>query len=296
MKVLISGSSGLVGTALLEKMKELGYVVKKLVRKRSDNEDEIYWDPYMQEINPKEIEGFNAFVNLSGENIANGRWTERKKKAIRESRVKTTHFLSMLTNNLEQPPEVLVNASAIGFYGNNGAEWVTEESPAGSGFLAQVCKDWEEAAEPAADNSRIVFLRTGIVLTRRGGALSKMEIPFKLGLGGRIGSGEQYLSWIALDDLVNIIVELIQRDCYQGPVNAVSPEPLTNREFTEVLGKVLHRPTWIPLPAGFLRFSMGEMADEMFLASQRVKPEKLLDNHFHYRHTNLENFLREEFN
>jgi hypothetical protein len=235
----------------------------------------------------------DAVVHLAGENIAGGRWTAAQKARIRDSRVTGTRLLSESLPKLSRPPRVLVSASATGYYGNRGSEVLREESPPGTGFLSDVCREWEAATDPASRGGiRVVHIRTGLVLSSRGGALEKMLMPFKLGVGGKIGSGNQYWSWISIDDLCAAILHTIQAAGLHGPVNAVSPTPVTNLEFTKTLGQVLSRPTVFPMPALAARIAFGEMADELLLASARVEPAKLLASHFTFRHRELESALR----
>src|SRR6266566_4624603 len=231
----------------------------------------------------------NAVVHLAGENIAGGRWTAARKERILNSRVKGTKLIAETLGNLPQPPQVLVSASAIGYYGDRGSELLREQSPPGTGFLPDVCRQWEAATDAATRKGiRVVHLRTGIVLSGKGGALRKMLLPFKLGVGGKIGSGEQYWSWISIDDHCAAILHCIQASSLHGPVNAVSPSPVTNLEFTKALGRVLHRPTIFPLPALAARLVLGEMADALLLASARVEPAKLLGSRFVFEHKDLE--------
>jgi uncharacterized protein (TIGR01777 family) len=234
-----------------------------------------------------------AVVHLAGENIASGRWTAARKARIRSSRVMGTRTLCETLARLSQPPKVLVSASAIGYYGDRGAEPLWENSAFGTGFLAEVCRAWEEATQPAVQKGiRVVLLRIGIVLSPAGGALAKMLIPFQLGLGGVIGSGNQYMSWIALDDVAGVIAHALVTDTLQGPVNAVAPYPVTNREFTKTLGRVLRRPTVFPLPGFAARLAFGEMADALLLASTRVEPKRLLATQYVFRYPELEDALR----
>ncbi|MFQ5915907.1 MAG: TIGR01777 family oxidoreductase, partial [Nitrospinota bacterium] len=235
----------------------------------------------------------DAAVHLSGENIGEGRWTAAKKAAIRDSRVKSTRLLAETLARLEQPPRVFVCASAVGYYGDRGEEVLREESPLGSGFLPDLSLEWESAAEPAVQKGiRVVHLRNGIVLSPKGGALAKMLPPFKLGLGGKLGSGRQYVSWISLDDMVGVIRHALERESLSGPVNAVAPNPVTNAEFTQTLGRVLSRPTVFQVPAFTLRLAFGEMADAALLASARVEPARLLASGYSFRHPELEGALR----
>lgn len=294
MKILVSGSSGLIGSELIPCLKDREHHVVRLVRSDSQlAEDRILWDPEHQELNPEDFEGFDVVINLAGENIATGRWTPEKKKKIRDSRVLGTHMLCELLARLESPPKLLINASAIGYYGNQGDKVVNEDSPQGEGFLADVCKKWEDATEPAEQKGiRVVKLRIGVVLTPKGGALGKMLIPFKMGLGGVAGSGRQYFSWISMDDLMGVFLHVIGNDSIDGPLNAVTPNPVMNRELTKTLGRVLRRPTIFPLPAFIARFVMGEMADETVLSSCRVSPEVLKRSGYSFIYPELEIALR----
>jgi uncharacterized protein (TIGR01777 family) len=238
------------------------------------------------------LEGIDAVVHLAGENIA-ARWTATQKAKIRDSRVRGTQLLCETLARLSSPPQVLVSASAIGYYGDRGEEILTEESPPGRGFLPEVCRAWEAATEAAKQRGmRVVILRLGMVLSAAGGALAKMLPPFRLGLGGMVGSGRQYMSWIALDDVVGTIQHAIVTDALQGPTNAVAPQAVTNQEFTRTLGKALGRPTLLPLPAFAARLMFGEMADELLLASTRVQPTKLLGSGYRFRYPELEDALR----
>jgi len=292
MRVLIAGSSGLIGTALKRRLLEKGDEAVALVRDKT--EEGVYWDPAQKEINLESLEGFEAVVNLAGENIAEGRWTEAKKKKIRDSRVESTRFLTGSLEKLSHPPKVLVNASAIGFYGDRGAEKLVEESPPGSGFLSKVCCDWEAQAKRAPVRS--ATLRIGVVLSNKGGALKRMLLPFKLGLGGVIGSGKQYMSWIVLEDLVEALLFAIRNPEVNGAVNAVSPSPVTNRQFTKALGKVLGRPTFFPMPAFAVKLIFGEMGEELLLGSSRVLPKQLEALGFKFRHPHIEEALRSILN
>jgi uncharacterized protein (TIGR01777 family) len=293
MKVLVTGATGLIGSALVSFLTTGGHEVKRLVRSKPEaGQAEILWEPYAESIDRKQLEGADAMVHLSGETIA-GRWTEEKKQKIRDSRVQTTRFLSETLAQLEHPPKVLVSMSAVGYYGNRGDQILKEDSKAGAGFLAEVCQQWEAATEPAAKKGiRVVNLRTGVVLSPEGGALEKMLFPFKMGAGGFVGSGEQYWSWIAIDDVIGAIHHAMITNSLKGPVNAVAPNPVTNREFTKVLGRVLSRPTLLPMPSFAARLAFGEMADALLLASARVQPTKLVDSGYEFRHPELEGALR----
>lgn len=300
MRILISGSSGLVGTALCQALKNKGHQVIRLVRDKSKvSDDAIFWDPenegWDSSYSLPKFENMDAVVNLSGENIA-GRWTDDKKNKIKSSRVKSTKTLSHILSSLKNPPEVLINGSAIGFYGDRGEELLTEESAPGDNFLSNVCQDWERAAVENLIKTkiRVVLLRTGMVLSTKGGGLATMLTPFKFGLGGVLGNGHQYMSFISLDDLVNIIIFLIENKQIIGPVNAVTPHPITNQEFTKTLGKVLHRPTILAVPKFLPSLIFGQMADDLLFASQKVYPKKLANAGFHFKYPTIESALTHE--
>ncbi len=294
MKVLVTGSTGLVGSTLIPFLATEGHTMTRLVRSRpSSPNQEAGWDPERGDLDPAGLEGHDAVVHLAGENIAAGRWTPERKEKIRASRVNGTRLLCEALAGLDDPPKVLVSASAIGYYGERGNEAVTEESTAGSGFLPEVCKAWEEAAQPAANAGiRVVHVRIGIVMSPAGGALAKMLTPFRMGLGGKIGSGKQYMSWISIDDLIGVIHHAITSGALIGPVNAVAPTPVRNSEFTRILGRVLGRPALIPLPAFAAKMMLGEMADELLLASTRVEPGRLKSTGYTFHHSRLEEALR----
>ena len=293
MKVAITGASGLVGRALVPFLTTGGHAVVRLVRRAPTAEDEARWDPDAGEIDGAALEGVDAVVNLSGENIAGGRWTDGRKALLRSSRVGPTRLLAETLAGLKKKPKVLVSASAIGYYGNRGDEWVTEESAPADDFLGRLSVEWEQATEPAAKAGiRVVYLRTGLVLSPAGGALGKMLLPFKAGLGGVIGPGTQYMSWIALDDLLGAIHHALDHGELAGGLNAVAPEPVTNAVFTKTLGRVLGRPTIAPAPAFALRLAFGEMAEATLLSSTRVKPERLLATGYRFRFPQLEAALR----
>ncbi|MDE0214931.1 MAG: TIGR01777 family oxidoreductase, partial [Deltaproteobacteria bacterium] len=254
---------------------------------------DVRWDPEGGLLDAGALEGVDGVVHLAGENIATGRWTAEKKRRIRESRVRGTRLLAETLAGLERSPRVLVSASAIGFYGDRGDEELSETSPAGAGFLPDVCREWEVATEAAQGKDiRVVHARLGVVLSTGGGALAKMLTPFKLGAGGIIGNGRQYMSWITLDDTVAALGHLLATDSVAGPVNVVAPGAVTNHEFTKTLGRVLRRPTLFPMPAFAARLAFGEMADALLLASTRVKPAALLESGYAFRHDSLEEGLR----
>ena len=290
--VLISGASGLIGSALVASLESQGHEVTRLVRRKPSNDNEAQWDP-TRTIFPDLVSGFDAVIHLSGENVA-GRWTEQKKCRIRESRVFTTDFLAMALAKTERKPGTLICASAIGYYGNRGDGVLTEDSLSGEGFFPEVCREWEFATEPAADiGIRVVNLRTGIVLSREGGALKQMLLPFRLGLGGRIGDGRQWWSWIHIADLVSAVHHILQNDSLRGTVNMTAPNPVTNAEFTSALSEALKRPARLPVPAFALRLLFGELADEGLLASARVVPEKLAKIGFAFAFPELKPALKD---
>jgi hypothetical protein len=293
MKVLVTGSSGLIGSALEPFLTTGGHEVVRLVRRVPRNASEVRWDPAAGEIDRAGLDGVDAVVHLAGESIAEGRWSPEKKARLRDSRVGTTRLLVEALASLARKPKVLGAASAVGYYGHRGDEVMTERSDPASGFLGQLCQDWEAATRPAAERGiRVVNLRIGVVLSPAGGALAKMLLPFKMGAGGKIGSGRQYMSWIALDDVIGAIHHALVTESLEGPVNAVSPEAATNEQFTKALGRVLGRPTIAPLPAFVARIAFGEMADALLLASTRVKPERLLASGYRFRYPGLEGALR----
>lgn len=276
--IVIAGASGLVGTALAEALTQDGHAVRRLVRRAvSDSDTEIEWDPANGKVDSGELNGVDVVVNLSGENIAGGRWTEVFKQKLRASRIDSTSLLARTIAGLPHKPRVMVCASAIGFYGVRGDEPLDELSPPGDGFLAELCQEWEAASSPAREAGiRVVQCRIGVVLSTKGGALEKMLGPFRAGVGGVLGSGKQYVSWVALADLVDALRFVIDDDSIDGPVNITSPNPATNREFTHALGKAVGRPTLIPMPAFALRTMVGrQMADEMLLGGAKIYPRKL---------------------
>lgn len=294
--VAISGATGLVGSALIPVLEQAGVRVLRLTRRPPTDQDrELLWSPESGLKNPERLAGAAGVIHLAGESIADGRWTAAKKQRIRDSRVLGTAALARSLGMAPTPPRVLVCASAIGFYGDRGANVVDESSPPGSGFLPEVCLGWEQACEPARQAGiRVVNVRIGVILSRQGGALTKMLLPFKLGVGGKIGSGQQYMSWVSLDDVVGTILHGLIREDVQGPVNAVSPQPVTNAEFTQTLGSVLHRPTIFPMPAFAARLALGEMADDLLLASTRVAPTRLQQTGYRFVFDDLRTCLSHE--
>jgi uncharacterized protein (TIGR01777 family) len=292
MKILIGGSHGLVGTALIKSLETEGHEIFRLVRHAPTSKTEVEWSPDRYSIALARIEGFDAVVNLAGESIAEGRWTDDKKRRIRESRVKGTKLLGDALANLAVPPKALVCASAIGYYGNRGDELLTETSAPGDDFLAKVCAEWEDATALATEKGiRVVNARFGVILDTNGGALKKMLPPFRMGVGGKIGSGKQWMSWIALDDVVGGIQFALANDSIKGPVNFVAPVPVTNAEFTKTLGKVLSRPTVLPIPAFAIKLLFGEMGEALLLGSQRVAPERLAAAGYKFGYPQLEQAL-----
>lgn len=293
-KIAVTGASGLVGQALVEALRENGFEALRLVRRKTTGKDEAQWDPQAGTIDIEALDGVTGAVHLAGDNIADGRWTESKKAKIRSSRVQSTKLIAEALASLSPMPRVMVSASATGYYGTRGSETLDESSASGSGFLASVCRDWEAATSAAQEAGlRVVLARIGIVLAAGGGALEKMKIPFLLGVGGRIGDGTQYMSWISLADLVSAIVFALERDDLEGPVNCVAPTPVTNADFSATLGRVLRRPASIPVPKFALRLGVGsEMANEMLIGGARVIPAKLHAHGFEWQHPTLEPALR----
>ena len=298
MKVIVTGATGLVGRALIRSLLSDGHEVTRLVRGeaqgfRAPGTKAVHWEPEKGVVNAQELEGHDAVVHLAGEALAGERWDEEKKRRIRESRVKGTHLLAETLAGLKEKPSVLVSASATGFYGDRGDVVLREESASGEGFLSEVCREWEKATLAASQAGiRVVHLRIGFVLSADGGGLPQMLTPFKLGVGGRVGSGQQYISWITLDDLVRIIRRALEDEHLRGPVNAVAPNALTNEEFTKALGHVLGRPTFLPLPAFAARLAFGEMADAILLSSTRVEPARLEEAGYEFSHPEIEEALR----
>ena len=295
MRILVSGATGLIGAAFTDFMRAEGAEVATLARTPADNAEPThrYWDPARAILDPRDLEGFDAVVHLAGENIASGRWTQEKKERIFNSRVRGTALLSTTLAACKHPPHTLVCASAIGYYGNRGEEVLDESAAPGQGFLAETCVAWEAAAGPAVDAGlRVVHLRTGMVLSGRGGALSHMLPPFRLGLGGPIGSGRAWMSWIALEDMMGLIRFCLREASLSGPVNAVAPHPVRNREFTRALGRALRRPALFPVPPLLLRLAFGEMAGELILSSAHVVPRRLQDADFAWQYPGIEAALR----
>jgi uncharacterized protein (TIGR01777 family) len=288
MNIAISGASGFVGTALIPELVAGGHKVTRLVRRRPQpGAPELYFDPSGPPL-PSLFEGFDGVVHLAGENIA-GRWTEKKKQAIEHSRVQGTQFVADSLAVMVRPPRVLVMASAIGYYGDRGEELLSEASGPGKDFLADVCQRWEAAAKSAEDAGiRVVKMRLGVVLAKHGGALPKLLTPFKLCVGGKIGSGQQYWSWVTLADVTGAIAHALVTESLRGPVNVTAPGPTRNAEFTQALGRALHRPTIFPMPAFAAKLALGEMAEVVLLSSQRVDSAKLAASGYNFKHPQLE--------
>ncbi|SRR5579871_45457 len=298
MHVLVSGTSGLVGKALLAALRAAGHSATALLRPSTHIPDDfkfgrVAWDPAKNYIDAEALHRLDAVVHLAGENIASGRWTESRKREIRASRVDSTRLLAETVAKRVPKPATFVCASAIGYYGDRGTDIMTEESAAGPGYLCEVCKAWEDAMLPAeAAGIRVVRLRIGVVLSTRGGALGKMLLPFKMGVGGRIGTGSQFMSWVAIDDVVRAILFSLETESLRGAVNAVAPRAVTNGEFTRTLGAALSRPTVFPMPEFAARLALGEMADALLLASTRVVPKRLQESGFTFQYPELDGALR----
>jgi uncharacterized protein len=293
MKILVTGATGLVGSALVAALARDGHMVCRLVRPETKTQGgatgafDVAWNPQTGELGGAAV-GAEAVVNLGGASIADGRWTDARKKLLRVSRVDATRALVTAMGKMNAKPEVLVSASAIGYYGSRGDEILMEESAAGNGFLADLAEDWEAEALRAEEfRTRVVLTRFGIILAKHGGALPRMMLPFKLGVGGRVGNGKQWMSWIALEDVVEIIRFCLTKRELRGPTNVVAPEPVTNAEFTKQLASSLHRPALFPAPAFALRLALGEMADALLLSSQRVLPRNLQDGGYRFLHNEL---------
>ncbi len=292
LTVAITGASGLVGESLSALLTTGGHRVLRLVRRPSDHPDAVEWRPEIGIVEPGRLEGIDAVVHLAGENIGSGRWTKRKRERILTSRVQGTRSLIQSLAVLDAPPNVFLGASAVGVYGDRGSQLLDERNAPGDGFLADVCAQWEDAVGTAGElGSRVAMLRFGVIVSPRGGMLAKLLPPFRAGLGGVVGSGEQYLSWVSIDDAISAALFTLQRDDLEGPINVVAPHPVTNRGLTRRLGDVLQRPTILPMPAPLARAAFGQMADEMLLASTRVVPTILQDAGFGFRHQRLEDAL-----
>lgn len=295
MKILITGASGLIGKALQKSFNDKGYDLLLASRSEARDAQHVHWnaDTGFEDADLKRLEGLDAVIHLAGENIGGGlRWSDEKKKAIRDSRVFGTRTMIEAFARLETKPKVFIAGSAVGFYGDRGDDEMTETSSAGDTFLANVCKEWEAESRRAEDMGiRTVLLRTGIVLSKDGGALATMLTPFKLGVGGVVGSGKQWMSWVSLDDVVGIINFALENENLRGAVNVVGPKPATNEEFTKTLGSVLYRPTFLPLPEFAVNLVFGEMGDALLLDSTKVIPKRLTDAGYQFKHTDLKQAL-----
>lgn len=290
MHILVSGSTGLVGRALCPALEQAGHTVACLLRRApAPNGESILWQPEAGILGVDSLDAFDAVVHLAGEPIAAGRWTAARKKRIRDSRIVSTRLIAEHIANVEGSPPILISASALGYYGDRGDEWISEEASPGKGFLADVCREWEAATGPAEKaGARVAHLRTGLVLSAEGGALAKMLTPFRLGLGGPLGSGKMWMSWIHLNDLVGAIIHILHTPALCGPVNGFAPNPVTNKDFATTLGHVLGRPACLPAPAPVLRLALGEMADALLLSSLRGRPGRLLQSGFTFAYPELE--------
>jgi len=293
MKILLSGSNGLVGSELKEYLNKKGYQVINLVRNKNIvNDTSVYWDYENEIIDFKQLKSIDCVIHLAGENISAKRWSDKQKHKILESRVKSTNFLIESLSKLDQKSHTFICASAVGFYGNRGKEILTEQSERGTGFLSDVCVEWEGSTNKAKEiGMRIVNLRFGVIMSEKGGALKKMIALFKFGLGGKISSGNQYVSWISLEDTIRSIDFCLHNEKIKGPINIVSPNPVTNKEMTKILGRYLKRPTFIPLPKFAAKMVLGEMADELLLASTKAEPKILIESEFEFKHNRFEDIL-----
>lgn len=294
MKIAITGASGLIGSAMTSALEERGDEVLRLVRRPARNASEVTWDPQKGVIDTTALVGCDAVVHLAGANISDGRWTEDRKALILNSRVDGTRLIASTIAAMKPAPTVFISSSAVGIYGSRGDELLDEEARPGSGFLAEVCLAWEAETAPArAAGVRTVNMRTGIVLSAEDGALAKMLPLFKAGVGGKLGDGKQYMSWITLDDMIDAVIFALDHDNLEGPVNFCAPEPVTNQRFTKALGAALKRPTFLPAPGFALKVAFGEMAENVLLGGQRVAPRKLLEAGYEFRHDAIEEALME---
>jgi len=293
MKIIVSGASGLVGSALVPALGAAGHEVVRLVRTSTRNPSgESVWDPATGTLDSAVIDGADVVINLNGRSIAEGRWTSEVKEELRSSRLDSTRTLAQAIGNSENPPGLLISASAVGYYGDRGDEQLDESSEIGTGYLAELSGDWETAALAArSEQTRVVLLRLGVVVAR-GGALGRMLTPFKLGLGGPIGSGRQFWPWVGIEDVCGVIQFILDHKEVEGPVNAVAPQQIRCSDFTRTLGRVLSRPAFMPLPAFAARLALGEMAESLLLASQRVRPQVLEDHGYSFKRPSLEEAIR----
>jgi uncharacterized protein len=302
MRILVSGSTGFLGTALVETLEGQNHSIARLVRPGTSEKSvggvhaqAVAWDPVTGRFDAAGAEGADVLIHLAGASIAGGRWNASRKELLRTSRMDATRHLIGALGKLQRPPRVIVSASAVGYYGNRGDETLTEASTQGNDFLAGLCREWEaETAHGAEFGARVVNLRFGIILAAHGGALPRMALPFKLGAGGRLGDGRQWMSWLTLREAVSIVQFALVTPGFTGPVNAVTPNPVQNKEFTSVLAKALRRPALFPAPAFALRLALGEMADALLLTSQKVIPTKLADSGYRFLQPNLAGALAEE--
>ncbi len=295
LRIAITGATGLVGSRLTPFLRAGGHAVHRIVRTPTGAADEIVWSPSEGRIDADALEGVDAIIHMAGASIAGGRWNAKRMQQIRSSRIEGTSLLAETLASLNRPPAVLVSTSAVGYYGLRGDQLLDETSSSGDGFLAEVCRQWEAAADPARTAGiRVVHPRFGVVVAGEGGMIGQLTLPFKLGLGGRIGSGDQYLSWIAIDDLLSVLLESIMNDGLDGPVNAVSPGIITNQQFTDAMGSVLGRPTIVPVPTTAAKVAFGQMADELLLASQRVEPAQLHQAGFDFSYRSIDTALQHE--
>jgi uncharacterized protein len=294
MRVAITGATGLIGGALAASLEREGHRVHRITRSADEaGPDDVVWDPAAGTIEASKLEGVDAVVHLAGEPIGSSRWTDQTKRRIRASRVQGTDLIARTVAGLEARPQVLVSGSAVGYYGDRGDEPLTEDSPAGDDYLAEVTRAWEDAAAPAVEAGlRVAWARTGVVMAKEGPLIEKVELPFRLGVGGRVGSGRQYVAWIALADHIRALRFLIDRADLAGPFNLTAPEPATNAEFTRALGEVLHRPTVLPIPTFAIRLLYGEMGVSLATVSQRVHPTRLLEAGFEFVHPDLRSALQ----
>jgi len=291
-RILVSGASGPIGAALVPSLQATGATVTRLVRKAANGPDQVLWHP-AHALSPDSVIGFDAIIHLAGESIV-GRWTAAKKRRILESRVQGTVHLAEAAAKAPRPPHVFISASAVGFYGNRGDEILREDSPSGEGFAAEICRQWEAAAQPAAQAGiRTAQMRIGVVMSADGGALPGMLTPFRLGLGGRMGHGRQWWTWVSARDVAGAIQHVLNHESLSGPINTVAPNPVTNAEFTRILASVLKRPAIFPMPAFAVRLIFGEMGEELFLGSQRVEPARLLASGYQFQHPDLKNALKD---
>ncbi len=293
IKILMTGASGLLGSALIPFFTTGGHIVHTLVRRVPFPEkDESFWDPEKKKLDPSVFDGADAVIHLAGEHIGEGRWTDEKKRIIIESRTKGTSLIADTISKLSSPPPVLICASAIGYYGNRGDKILTEDDQPGDDFISKVCSKWEKSAQATVDKGiRTVFMRIGIALSPAGGALSRLLLPFRAGLGGKIASGSQYMSWVGIDDVIGAFFHVLADNKIAGPVNVVSPNPVTNLEFTKTFGKVLSRPAVFSIPAAAINLAFGEMGREVLLSSTRVMPQKLIESGYRFRNPDLSGAL-----